>query len=360
MQPTYDKNLIVDIKTSAADVVFYDIRKAPFTIYGLYNPTTEDTYKRVPDDIGLNTNEGVATLYLHTAGGRVRFSTDSSYVAIRATYDTVGCLPHMPMTNSAGFDIYEDFPDTASIHRGTFAPPYDMKHGYESRVDLKTSKQRYFTVNFPSYNHPATIEIGIREGSTLGEGLKYRNKRPIVYYGSSITQGGCASRPGNIYQNIICRSTNLDYINLGFSGSGKAEDIIVDYMASLDCSVFVSDYDHNAPTPEYLLETHCKMYKKIREAHPDLPYIMISKPDFKNGAEKNILRKKIIYDTYTYARENGDRKVYFIDGEYFFKGKHEQCCTVDCCHPNDLGFSLMAEKIEACIRDVMTENDILN
>ena len=85
MQPTYDKNLMVDEKIKETDVVFHDVRQAPFKIYGLYNPTTEDRFKRLPDEIGLNTNDGVATLYLHTAGGRVRFATDSPYVAIRAT-----------------------------------------------------------------------------------------------------------------------------------------------------------------------------------------------------------------------------------------------------------------------------------
>ena len=263
------------------------------------------------------------------------------------------------MTNSDGFDIYEDTEGEVSIYRGTFIPPVTMEKGYESLVNIKDEKKiRYFTLNLPSYSHPATIEIGIKSGSFLGEGLKYGNDRPIVYYGSSITQGGCASRPGNIYQNQITQKLNLDYINLGFSGSGKAEDAIVDYMASLDFSIFVSDYDHNAPTPQHLRETHLKMYKTIRAAHPDAPYIMISRPDFTKDVANATECRSIIIESYHYAKVNGDENVYFIDGESFFKGKYRESCTVDNIHPSDLGFALMADRIEECLREILEKQNI--
>ena len=350
----YDKNMTVDEKISETDASFHDIRNYPFKIYGLYNPTIEDTYKRLPDDVARATSEGVATLYLHTAGGRVRFATDSPYIAIKATYEVVARSPKMPMTNSDGFDLYEDIQNDASVYRGTFIPPVTMEKGYESLVKIKgETKLRYFTLNLPSYSHPSMIEIGIKDGSLLCEGLKYKNKKPVVFYGSSITQGACASRPGNIYQNILSQRLNIDYINLGFSGNARGEDAIVDYMSGLDFSVFVSDYDHNARTAEHLTKTHCKMYKRIRSANPNAPYVIMSRPDFARDVENAIECRNVILDTYNYAKANGDPNVYFIDGELFFKGKYEPGCTVDRTHPSDLGFTLMADRIEECLKEIM-------
>ena len=359
MQKEYDRNMVVDEKISETDVVFRDIRIQPFTIYGLYNPTTEDKYKRLPDDVAKSTSEGVAALYLHTAGGRVRFATDSPYVAIKATYEVVTRSPKMSLINSDGFDLYEDLENSVSIYRGTFIPPVTMVSGYESLVKIKgEQKLRYFTLNLPSYSHPASIEIGIKDGSVLSEGLKYRNEKPIVFYGSSITQGACASRPGNIYQNVISQRLNLDYINLGFSGNARGEDTIVEYMAGLNFSVFVCDYDHNARTVEHLMKTHRRVYEIIRAKRPDEPYVMMSRPDFVRNIPDAIECRNVILDTYNYAIANGDKNVYFIDGELFFKGKYESSCTVDRTHPTDLGFALMADRIEECLKPIIEKQNI--
>ena len=333
-----------DIKET--DVRYYDALEAPFQLYGFYKPHEERGYKRLPDEIGQNVNDGVASLYTNTAGGRVRFSTDSQYVILRAQMPKVTKFAHMPLTGSSGFDLYvDDATGRRSAFHGIFRPAVGMKDGYASILKFKTPGMRYLTVNFPLYNDVTSLEIGLQEDAAVGEGLPYRNTLPVVFYGSSITQGGCASRPGNCYENMISRRYDLDYINLGFSGSGKAEDLIVDYMAGLKMSAFVADYDHNAPTVEYLRQTHCKMYQRIRERNPDLPYIMISKPDFFNHEENAILRRNVILDTYRFALEQGDQNVYYIDGEGFFKGEWEDCCTVDTTHPNDLGFHFMAESI---------------
>ena len=216
------------------------------------------------------------------------------------------------------------------------------------------------TINFPTYSNVSELYIALKEGSKLGHGMKYRNKKPVVFYGSSITQGACASRPGNIYQNVFSRRMGMDYINLGFSGSGKAEDVIVDYMAKLEMSVFVSDYDHNAPNVEYLEKTHEKMYKKIRERNPDIPYIIMSKPDFEGTYDINVRRRNVIMRTYENALFSGDKKVYFIDGEAIFKGDYADMCTVDTVHPNDLGFALMAKAFINTFGKVMRENDVLS
>lgn len=354
-----DKNLEVKTSINESDIRFYDSRWEPFEIYGLYDPKNQPVFKRLPDEIGLHVNDGVSYLYRDTAGGRVRFSTDSSYVAINASNLSISRVSHMPLTCSGGFDLYEDRTDgTVSRYRGTFIPPYNVADSYESIIYLGSKKMRYFTINFPTYGHVGNLYIGLEKDAKVGGGAKYANDRPTVYYGSSITQGGCASRPGNTYQNFVSRWLNLDYVNLGFSGSCRGEDSIVGYMAHMDMSVFISDYDHNAPDPEHLEATHLKMYRKIREVNPDLPMILISRPDFDVNYDDSVICRNIIFDTYRYARDHGDRKIYYIDGEGFFRGEFEDACTVDKCHPNDLGFALMAKGITAMLQRIMIEHEI--
>ena len=355
-----DPNMIVDPKIKEPDVQFYDVREEPFKVYGLYNYREEPDFKRMPDDVAKSVNDGVAYLYLQTAGGRVRFSTDSQYVGIRAIMPYVSYYDHMPMTGSSAFDLYVDEPETgiSRFHR-SFRPDFGIKTGYEALNRFPDRKLRHFTIHFPTYSNVRSLQIALQKDATLGEGMKYLDVPPIVYYGSSITQGGCASRPGNTYQSVLSQRLNIDHINLGFSGNGKGEDSMVDYMASLKMSAFVSDYDHNAPNVEHLRNTHCKMYQKIRAAHPDIPYIMLSRPDFDSAFgnyDDNILRRNVIYDTYRYARQTGDKNVYFIDGESIFRGKYSNMCTVDGSHPTDLGFALMADTIEAELRRALTQH----
>ena len=225
----------------------------------------------------------------------------------------------------------------------TFVPPVDIKDGYESIIEFEDSRLREVTINFPLYSNVIDLYIGLQEGSNVLEASPYKNEKPVVYYGSSITQGGCASRPGMAYQSILSRQFNLDFLNLGFSGSAKAEDEMVEYIKGLDMCAFVYDYDHNAPTTEHLEKTHEKMFKAIREAHPDIPIIIMPRPKhILNEEEKK--RHNIVETTYKNAVANGDKNVYFIGSQELtalcgYEG------TVDSCHPTDFGFSSIAKAV---------------
>lgn len=163
------------------------------------------------------------------------------------------------------------------------------------------------------------------------------------------------SHPGNSYQNIISRRLNIDYINLGFSGSAMGEPAMAEYMATIPMSVFVSDYDHNTPTYEHLTKTHFALYETIRKKNPDLPYVMVTRPDYWNhmDIEERLKRRHHIIDNYNKALALGDKNVYFIDGKEFFAGKYADMCTVDGTHPNDLGFALMAYRIGAVLEKIL-------
>ena len=134
----------------------------------------------------------------------------------------------------------------------TFVPKVKIADGYESVIDLGETKMRQITINFPLYSAVSSLEIGLQETAVVESPTPYRVETPVVFYGSSITQGGCASRPGNCYTAVLSRRLDFDHVNLGFSGSGKAEQEMADYIAGLDMSVFVYDYDHNAPNLAHL------------------------------------------------------------------------------------------------------------
>jgi len=341
-----DKNFEVKTKISKEDIKFYNINEAPFNVYGV--ALENGRYRRMPENVALSVSEGVYSLHAHTAGGRVRFMTDSSYIAIHVHVASDGLMSHFAFSGTAGFDLYND----AEFVK-TFIPPVDIKNGYESVIELGEKKLRNITINFPLYTNVLEMYIGVSENAVVQEALPYVNSTPVVYYGSSITQGACASRPGRCYQSIISRKFDCDYINLGFSGGAKAEDEMIEYIKKLDMSIFVYDYDYNAPTVEHLRNTHEKMFKAIRNEKPDVPIIMMSRPKTKLSEEERE-RRNIIETTYKNALLAGDEKVYFIDG----KTLTELCGdegTVDGTHPTDFGFASIAK----AVGDVIEKNKLL-
>ena len=209
-----DKNLKVETNIEKAGLVFHNGRETPFKIYGIFHDG--EKYRRIPDSVAENTSPGVRCLASNTAGGRVRFITDSPYVAIKAVLPHNVLFSHMPLAGVAGFDMYVYENGRYTAER-TFVPPYDFENGYELLWDSRDGdKERFITINFPLYNDVYELYIGLKEGSVLKPAPEYSIQKPIVYYGSSITQGGCASRPGSCYQAIISRKYDADYINLGF------------------------------------------------------------------------------------------------------------------------------------------------
>ena len=292
-----DRNLAVAEKVNAPDLTLHDVRKPPFQIYGLYDPQNEPVFKRMSSDVAKTVSDGVKWLHLHTAGGRVRFSTDSPYVVIQAVMSGVYRMPHMPLTGTSAFDLYLDSPDGRySRYYRTFVPPHRMENGYESKHLLPAGKN-YLTIHFPLYNSLDTLYIGVAKDSVLAAGAPYRTLDPVVYYGSSITQGGCASRPGNTYQAMVSRVLNVDHINLGFSGGAHGEQPMLDYMASLAMSAFVCDYDHNAGSVKELHDTHQQVYDTIRSKHPHIPFVILSRPDFERD-ETSPERREVLLNTF--------------------------------------------------------------
>lgn len=330
------------------NIIFYEPYKAPFEIFGLYGDPEKNGYCRLPEEVAKATSTDVATLYKNTSGGRIRFKTNSEKIVLKVKGKYYTSWHTTPMMRR-GADVYVD-----TARGSTFVGALKPNGETESTEVIKLpAGEKEITVFMPLFGEVDSFEIGLCEGASLAAHSPYTHSLPVVFYGSSITQGACASRPGRAYEALISRKYDLNYIGLGFSGSCKAEKAIVDYMATLEMSAFVSDYDHNAPSHDYLRETHHRLYETIREKHPNIPYFMISKPDF-HFDEGNIGRRDIIMQSYLDARTKGDKNVYFIDGSALFNGQSVSDLTLDMTHPNDEGFRRMADYIGDVIAKVMS------
>ena len=339
-----DKNFRIETNINKDDIKFYNPLCAPFSVHGVYYDNGK--YRRMPEDVARMVSAGVHSLHANTAGGRVRFKTNSPYVAISAKMPTIEKMSHFALTGSAGFDLYVD-----NVYTHTYRPAFDMVGGYESIRDGLGDGMKEITVNMPLYSEVGELYVGLKEGSEILAPTPYKVEQPVVYYGSSVTQGGCASRAGTSYQGFVSRALDIDYINLGFSGSAHAEKEMYDYIKGLDMSAFVMDYDYNCVTVEELEKTHEVMFTSIREAQPNLPIILLTAPRAVLSQHYKD-RLEVIKRTYQNALDKGDKNVYLIEGTRLM----EICGpegTVDDCHPTDFGFYSMAQPIIEMLGEIL-------
>lgn len=347
-----DKNL-KSTSVKETDIVWRNIKD--FSIHGIFYSEEEKHYRRMPKVIADSVSEGVSVLSTYSAGGRIRFVSDSPYIAIKALVEDTPLSSNSSLGAQSGFSVYAD-----GIFEGNLRPEFenvksaqDGKYVFASMCYARTSGERNIEIYTPLYNRIYEVFIGLKEGSVLLPAKQYSNELPVVFYGSSITQGGCASHSGNDYVSVVCRWLNLDFVNLGFSGNAKGEPNMADYLASLRASVMVLDYDFNAPDVESLKKSHYPLYKKIRSVQPNLPIVFMTRPNFLYDPKNCKPRREVIYNNYLQAKSEGDKNVYFIDGETLLGVDDWHMCTVDNCHPNDLGFYRMAKKVETVLKDVL-------
>ncbi len=343
-----DRNFAVQTEIDRTGLHFYDVEEAPFRVYG--TKMVDGRYRRLPEAVAAATNNGVREMHTHTAGARVRFVTDSPRIAIRAVIDDFLLQPRTSVCGSASLDLYLD-----GEYCNTFIPPHnplDVKNGFESVIETHLTGKAEVVIHFPLFANVTRLFVGLEEGSALEPAAAYTVTKPVVCYGSSITHGACASRPGNCYENILARTLDCDFLNLGFSGSACGEDVIAEHIATLDMSAFVLDYDHNAPTPASLGRHHERVFKIIRAAQPTLPILMLSRPQPRPSAEERE-RLAVVRATYENALAAGDKNVYFIPGaELMWEMKNEG--LVDNVHPNDAGFVNMARVIAPVLRKMLS------
>lgn len=330
---------------------FYDIKSKPFRIYGVKFDKNEGKFTRMDPKVAKTVSENVSTLCFNTSGGRVKFSTDSEEIAVRLTYEKKEFYPHISELGTIGCVLSEET-ETGERFAHSFYPgclynlsAEKLENGYEVKAKVGDGTMKNYVLYFPNYNDVKSIEIGVLDNATVKEGKPYKLPLPILYYGSSITQGACAGRPDTCYTALISKWNGIDYKNLGFSGSALGEKEIADYLAEEKCCLFVCDYDYNAPTAEHLKNTHYRLYETFRKKNPDVPILFVTAAYTPNGHREIEERVAVIKNTYKTAKKNGDKNVYFLDGRTFFNKDDYGIVTVEGLHPNDTGFYFMAKAI---------------
>lgn len=337
-----------------ADTQFMDAQQPPFSVWGLAD-NKPGVYCRLPESFLPLCNEGVQYLAYHLAGACVRFSTDAKALSVVWELREAGNMPHFAASGQSGLQLLEETDHGVhNVHQ--FIPAMDDGRGcrlkQSAHIELPGGL-RHYALYLPLYNGLSQLLLGFPSGAQVLPGRTPRIERPLVFYGSSITQGGCASKVGSCYTTLLARRLDAAQINLGFSGSGRGEASMARYIAGLTMSIFVLDYDHNAPDTQHLAATHEPFFKIVREAQPDLPIVMVSRPNFEANPEGNRIRRDIIRRTYDNARARGDRHVYMVDGETLFGITDRDLCTVDGVHPTDLGFFRMANTLEPVLREIL-------
>lgn len=328
----------------------YTIPCEGFDLYGVFYDNQLSKFVRMDYDVASRVSDGVRHLSTHTSGGRLRFATDSSEIGISVTYSALEQMPHMPLTGSCGFTLVEKTDNTYKTV-SVFRPMPNEENGYTGKVEIKEKGRHEYILYFPLYNSVSELKIYLDASATLYQPEKYRDIAPILYYGASIDQGGCASRPDCSYTAMLSKWNDIDFINLGFSGNCKAEPLMAEYLTGIDCSLFFMAYDGNAPDVEYLEKTHFPFYEAYRRVQKNVPVVFMSVPCFDNHAN-SAERRNVLYQSYLKARKLGDENVYFIDGETLFGENDREICTVEGIHPNDLGFYRIAKGIEKLFREI--------
>ncbi len=315
-------------------------------------------YDRLPAEAEGKVTEKVWHLSHHTAGLNVRFVTDSPTIAARWTlrFDALD-MHHMPSTGVSGLDLYAKDSDGQWrwVGRGR---PKEKDNNEWKLINNAPPGEHEYRLYLPLYNGVESLQIGIQKGSTLRPAPAYpsQHAKPILFWGTSILQGGCASRPGMAYPSILGRRLKYPVINMGFSGNGKMDPPIIDLISRLDVAAYVIDCAPNMTT-ELIAERAEPLITTLHAAHPETPIVIIENVRYqdiwfnashqRSVTEKNAELRRV-YDKL--HRQMPDT-LFYIPADRLLGDDGE--ATVDGIHPNDLGFMRMANTIEPILRTAL-------
>jgi lysophospholipase L1-like esterase len=288
------------------------------------------------------------------SGGRIRFRTNSSTLAIRLEYPKPPNMANMHAFGQTGVDLYID-----GVYRNTAIAGRDSKPGLTQEHSFYKDQPRVdreITLYLPLYMPVKVLGIGLDTDARVQAPKSFALDKPIVFYGTSITQGGCASRSGMSYQAILGRMLNADFVNLGFSGNGKGEPEMARTVAGIDASYFVLDFAQNNPTVESLMQVYAPFVETIRSKHPQTPILVVTpiysaRESWSADARLDKMRE-LIRQVAARRIANGDRNIEIVEGTDLI-GPSRGDGLVDGTHPNDLGFEWMAEGLAGRISKVL-------
>lgn len=309
---------------------------------------------RLSDSIVAKDNRSIKINRRFPASKKISFVTNSNEIKITVLYRRHAVLPHMSITGTSGIDVYS-YEDDGYKWMRCISPISCIEMKMERIILFQNGDEKKRVVLFlPSYAEIDYLEIITDKNGNLYE-YKESNFK-IAIYGSSISQGCAASRPGLTFANILCRNCKVDVINYGFSESAKGQKHIIQHMIDERPCCYIIEYDHNATIDE-LARTHKNVYLLIRSCDKKSPIIFLSRfsGNISISPDEEEQRIGIIQDTVNFAAQRGDKKVYFINGKNALSDQEN--CFVDDRHPNDYGMQQIAEQINHILGPLISPKD---
>lgn len=307
-------------------------------------------YGRVPASLKGELRKELLSLGANSAGIAVRFSSNSSYIGAKWKVLEDVNMNHMPGTGIKGIDLYI-LDGVTWRYAGTARP--NAKESFGIFIKNMTRQNREFIAYLPLYDGVEYVEIGVEREARLSlpqinRLTKREERKPIVFYGTSITQGGCASRPGMAYPSILGRMLDRETINLGFSGNGKMDFSMAKAITMIDADAVVLDCLPNT-TAQSLRDSAYRFIGYILENRPGVKLYMIENPNFPylfaDVETKAALdeENKVWRELFARFVSEGHENIIYIRGENLLGEDGET--TVDGVHYTDLGFLRFAESI---------------
>ncbi len=344
------------IGAESAPVVWTDLRTLNVEGRGWTN--TAAFYDRLPAKAESMVPQSVYNLSRQSAGMLVRFVSDAQTIKARWSLTSANlAMPHMAATGVSGLDLYVRGEDRKWRWLGVGIPK-EQTNTVSLVSDLAPGEREYL-LYLPLYNGVKSVELGVNQGCKLvaagpwGKG----ERKPVVFYGTSIQQGGCASRPGMVHSSILGRKFDWPTINLGFSGSGKMEIALAELLGELDASVYVLDCLPNMDSA-MLTERLEPFIRRLRSARPTTPIVLVEDRSYSNSylipskRERQEKSRVVLKETYRKLKKEGFKKLYYIPGEGLL-GTGDFDGTVDSSHPTDLGFTRQALVFEKTLAPLL-------
>lgn len=309
---------------------------------------TESYYDRLPARAKATVPPSVWELSHDSAGLALRFVSDADSFKVRwALRKKELGVPHMPATGVSGVDVYRRTPEGWRF----------VKNGRPTAetniVDVSLAPGTECLLYLPLYNGTALLEIGLPQGKGLSAPPPRASgiSKPVVFYGTSITQGGCASRPGMAFTAVAGRLVDGPVVNLGFSGNGKMEMALCDLVAEIDASVYVLDCLWNM-SDELVRERAEPFIRALRERRPDTPVLLAEDCNaFEQAPTSKARILRGVYDKLKAEDAARWSKLYYLEARDMLG--HDGEGTVDGCHPNDLGMSRQGEVFGRALQKIL-------
>jgi hypothetical protein len=342
--------------TASADgaVLWYDLSE--LGIEGKGWSDTKAPYDRLPARAEGMVREPVWNLSRQSAGLCGRFLTDASAVSVRWSLSSANlAMPHMPATGVSGVDLY-----VKTDHGWRWlACGFPTAPNNEAALLQGLRKtEREYMLYLPLYNGVTKVEIGIPKEHTLAKAppRPAQRAKPILFYGTSITQGGCASRPGMVHTAILGRKLDRPVINLGFSGNGKMEPELATLLAELDPAAYVLDCLPNMSSQE-VSERVEPFVRTLRAAHPATPIVLVEDRNYTDGflvaskRDRNEASQAALRAAFDRLVGGGVKGLYYLPGKDLLGDDGE--ATVDSSHPTDLGFLRQASAFQSVLEQAI-------